>query len=277
MRQLRKCTSSRLMTGTPGCLPDMNRIKGAIVCKKGVKLPSPLTADELEKLAHANEAERIYGIFEFVEFAKEGGEPQTSTVGYGSEEVTGFSARKDTFTMKRYNPVLHASITECANHEFDVYYFDEDGKLFGQDDGTDILAGIAMSGIYSNTTQYNTSSNKPEMTVTFCYENAKIADINWDFIKLDFNPGKLTLGLVPVKLEKDAAGYKLFEVKGGYDLTPIYGPLFAEGGSNLIEGSTSAVGYDEVTETLTISASGDVKLKSPSVLFAAKIKGIEQV
>lgn len=277
MRQLRKCTSSELNSGAPKCLPDMNKIKGAIVCRKGTKLPSPLTPDELEKLAHADGGERIYGIFNFVEFAKEGGEVQTSTTGYGPEEVTGFSARKDTFTMQKYNPVLHASITQCANQPYDVYYFDDEYKLFGQNDGTDVMAGIPMSGIYSNLTPYNTSSNKPEMTITFCYEDAKQADIDWDMVKLNFNPGKLILGLVPVKLEKSDNGYKIFEDKGGYDLTSELGPVIAEVGQAVIKGTSSAVSYDADKDVLTITGSGEIGLKAPSVLYESGIKGVVAV
>lgn len=277
MRQLRKCTSSNLSAGIPTCLPDMNKVKGAVVCQKGTKLPANLTADELEKLAHADLASRIYGIFTFVEFAREGGEVQTATNGYGPEEVTGLSARKDTFTLGKYNPVLHASVIKCHNKPFDVYYFDEDKKLFGVNDGTDLLAGIPMSGIYSNATEYNTSSAKPEMTVTFCYEDAKDAAINWDFTLLDFNPAKLILGLVPVKLEKTDAGYKLYEVKGGYDLTPEYGLLIAEAGAAVINGSSSAVSYNDATETLTVTGSEPISLKAPSVLYDNDIKGIEAI
>lgn len=277
MRQLRKCTSSQLSTGAPKCLPDMNKIKGAIVCRKGTKLPAKLSAEELERLTHADRAERIYGIFTFVEYAKEGGEVQTSTTGYGPEEVTGFSARKDTFTLQKYNPVLHASVTQCANQEYDVYYWDEDGKLYGQNDGTETLAGIAMSGIYTNLTQYNTSSNKPEMTVTFCYEDAKNADIDWDFLKLDFNPGRLTLGLVPVKFEKGDGGYKLYEVKGGYDLTAEFGPVIVEAAEAVLTGTPSAVSYDADKDVIALTADGEVKLKEPSVLYANDIKGIEAV
>lgn len=276
MRQLRKCTSSRLYSGAPKCLPDMNRVKGAIVCEKGYKLPAGITAAKLEEQAHADN-NRIIGIFPFVEYAKEGGEVQTSTTGYGPEEVTGLSARKDTFTLGKYNPILHASILQALNQECDVYFYDEEYKLFGQKDGSDALAGTPMTGIYSNLTTFNTSSNKPEMTVTFCYEDAKEAAINFAFVKLDFNPGKLVLGLVPVKFEKADKGYKIYDEVSGYDYTSEYGPLIAEAGQTVLEGTSSAVTYNATDDVLTITGNGTVTLKKASVLYTSGIKGIEAV
>lgn len=277
MRKLRTCTSSQLYTGTPKCLPNMNQVKGAIVCRKGTKLPAGITADELEKKAHAELSERIYGIMTFVEYAKEGGEVQTSTTGYGPEEVTGLSARKDTFTLGKFNPVVHASLTKLPNEPFDVYYFDSEKKLFGQNDGTDVLAGIPMSGIYSNASEYDTSSSKAEHTVTFCYDDAREAVINFDYEQLDFNPAKLTLGLVPVKFEKTTDGYKLYEVKGGLDRTSEYGPLIAEAGQTVLNGTSSAVSYDADKDVITITGNSDVTLKTPDVLYESGIKGIEAV
>lgn len=260
----------------------MNKIKGAILCKPGFRIPgNSLTLEKLEVMAHADPNERIYGILPFVEFAREGGEAQTSAVGYGPEEVTGYSQRKDTFTLGKFNPVLHASILKCPNEPFEVYYFDEDLKLFGVKDDNDDLAGIPLTGVYSNATEYNTSSNKPEMTVTFCYEDAKQTAINWDFIQLDFNPAKATLGLIPVILEKvngtGEPSYKLYEEKGGYDLTPIYGPLIAENAEKALSGASSAVSYNDANEVLTITSSGKVTLAKPSVLYDLSIKGIEQI
>lgn len=277
MRQLRDCTSSELHTGAPKCLPDMNKVKGAVVCERGTKLPFPLKADELEKLAHADVGDRICGVFTFVEYAKEGGEVQTSTTGYGPEEVTGFSARKDNYTMQKYNPVLHSSLSQSPNKPFDVYFFDDENKLFGLNDGTDLLAGIPMSGIYSNLTQYNTSSNKPQMNVFFCYEDAKNAEVNWDFVQLDFNPARLILGLVPVKFEKDKDGYKIYEAKGGYDLTAELGPAIAASSEAVFKGTVSAATYNEEKNVIVVTGDEPVSLKAPSVLYANDIKGIVQV
>lgn len=280
MRQLRKCTSSQLNTGVSKCPVDFGKMKGAILVEPGTKLPAKLTATELEKLAHANRPERIYGILTFVEYAKNGGEMQTAANGYGPEERTGLSARKDTFTMNKFYPELYSSLTKCSK-EWDVYFFNEDNMLFGVNDGTDILAGFSMADVYADATEFATSSAKPTMTVTFSHSNPKDAAENFDFIQLDFDPRKLTLGLTAVKLEKadDANKYKLFEAIGGNDITSSYGAVLANVGSAVLNGATSAVSYDEASDTLTISATsgGTISLKSPSVLYDNDIKGIEQV
>ena len=281
MRKLRTCSTAQLNTGVSKCAPDFGKVKGAILVKPGTKLPAELTADELERLVHADRPERIYGIITFVEYAKEGGEVQTSAVGYGPEEVTGLSARKDTFTLDKYYPELYSALTRCLNQAWDVYYFDENNNLYGLNDGTDVLAGIPMSGIYSDATNYETSSDKPSMTVTFCYEDPKDATINFDYTKLDFKPGRLTLGLVPVCLEKVTDNeYKLYEKVGANDVTAEYGPLLAEAGAEVVVGATTAVSYNASTQTLTIAMGGKegmAMLAAPSVLYAKDIKGIEQV
>lgn len=280
MRQLRKCTSSQLNTGVSKCPVDFGKMKGAILVEPGTKLPAKLIATELEKLAHANRPERVYGIMTFVEYAKNGGEMQTAANGYGPEERTGLSARKDAFTMNKFYPELYSSLTKCSK-EWDVYFFNEDNMLFGVNDGTDILAGFSMADVYADATEFATSSAKPTMTVTFSHANPKDSAENFDFIQLDFDPRKLTLGLTAVKLEKadDANKYKLFEAIGGNDITSSYGAVLANVGSAVLNGATSAVSYDEASDTLTISATsgGTISLKSPSVLYDNDIKGIEQV
>lgn len=281
MRKLRKCNAAQLNTGVSKCSPDFGKMKGAIIVERNTKLPADLTADALEKLAHANRPDRIHGIVGFVEYAKNGGEVQTAANGYAGEEVTGISARKDTYTLNKFYPELHASLTKCHNKEWDVYFFDEDNVMYGLNDGTGLLAGVPMATVYSDATPHPTSSAKATMTVTFSFADAKKAITNFDYASLDFDPQKLVLGLTPVKLEKEATGngYKLYEEIGGNDVTSIYGPLIAASGNTVISGATTAVTYDEDADTLTIAASdnAEVKLKSPAVLYENGITGIEQV
>lgn len=279
MTKLRKCVSAQFNTGDSKCLPDFEKMKGAILVEPGTKLPEDLTAEKLEKLAHANRPGRIYGLMTFVEYAKNGGEMQTSANGYGPEESTGISARKDTFNLDRFKPALHAALTRCRNKRWEVYFFDAGCILYGINDGTGILAGFPMSTVYSDATPHPTSSAKSAMSVTFAYEDAEQAAIDFDYEQLDFNPSKLTLGLTQVNLKKfGAGGYKLYETLGGNDLTSIYGPLLVTAATTVINGAT-AVTYDDASESLTITASDgtNVSLKAPSVLYEHDIKGIEQV
>lgn len=280
MRNLRKCNTGHLNTGISKCPVDFARMKGAIIVPYGSKLPANLSVEALTKQAHADEAERIYGIVGFCEFAQEGGEAQTGAVGYGGLQVTGYSDRADTYTLDKNYPELHASLTKCAGNKFGAYYFDEKNMLYGLNDGTDELAPFPMNTIHSNATPYSTSGSKSTMTVKFCHEDSRAAIENADYVQLDFNPQRATLGLTGVKLIKvsDSGNeYKLIEAVGGYDLTSIFGPLMADN-ANVINGVT-AVTYDEDKEALTLTVTGGATpaLKAPQLLLEAGISGIEQV
>lgn len=280
MRNLRKCNTGHLNTGISKCPVDFARMKGAIIVPYGSKLPANLSVEALTKQAHADEAERIYGIVGFCEFAQEGGEAQTGAVGYGGLQVTGYSDRADTYTLDKNYPELHASLTKCAGNKFGAYYFDEKNMLYGLNDGTDELAPFPMNTIHSNATPYSTSGSKSTMTVKFCHEDSRAAIENADYVQLDFNPQRATLGLTGVKLIKvsDSGNeYKLIEAVGGFDLTSIFGPLMADN-ANVINGVT-AVTYDEDKEALTLTVTGSATpaLKAPKLLLEAGISGIEQV
>lgn len=280
MRNLRKCNTGHLNTGISKCPVDFARMKGAIIVPYGSKLPANLSVEALTKQAHADEAERIYGIVGFCEFAQEGGEAQTGAVGYGGLQVTGYSDRADTYTLDKNYPELHASLTKCAGNKFGAYYFDEKNMLYGLNDGTDELAPFPMNTIHSNATPYSTSGSKSTMTVKFCHEDSRAAIENADYIQLDFNPMRATLGLTGVKLIKvgdTGNDYKLIEAVGGYDLTSIFGPLMADN-TNVISGAT-AVAYDTDKDVLTLTVTGSATpaLKAPKLLLEAGISGIEQV
>lgn len=282
MRPIRTCDDSHLNTGISKCPVDFARMKGAIIVPYGTKLPAELSVDELSELAHADVSERIYGITGFCEYAAEGGEAQTGSVGYGGLRVTGYSDRADTYTLDKNYPELHASLTKASGKQFGAYYFDEKNFLYGLTDGTDTLAPFPMNTIHSNATPYSTSSSKSTMTVKFCHEDARAAIEKADFVKLDFNPQRAILGLVEVKLVKvsdEGNDYKVIEKVGGYDLTPDLGELIAAATANVIEGAT-AVEYKAATQTLTLTtttSSGEPRLKAPDALYTAGIKGIEQL
>lgn len=279
MRKLRTCDSAHLNTGISKCPPNFGKKKMAIIVPYGTKLPADLDADKLEELAHAALASRIYGVGTFTEYAKNGGEAQTSTDGYGPEEVTGYSPLKETYNLK-YAPEVHAAFVRAKGSKWGVYFVDEDLMLYGENDGTDTLAPFPMANIYTDVTPSPTSSAKASMTITFSYEDTEKAYENYDFVKLDFNPMKLVLGLIGILLEKVGTSgdkYKIVEKVGGYDATEIYGPLLATAGATVLEGATAAAAYNEADKTLTITGSASARLKDPATLFEKGIKGIEQV
>ena len=283
MKKLRDCASGSMNTGTSKCPIDFAKIIGAIIVSYGYKLPADLTADQLEELAHADSNDRIYGIVRFVEYAKNGGEAQTATNGYGPEEFNGFSARKDTYTLNRFSPELNSNLIRNAHLSKGVYFFDESNFLYGLDDGTDTLAPFPVSSIYSDVTPHPTSSAKSAMTVTFCFEDVKQAYVDFDYVKLDFNPAKLTLGLVDVVIAKvgdKGSEYKIYEKVGRFDVTGIYGPLLATAGEKCFaNNTTTAVTYNTEAKTLTIALAdgAEARLKSPAVLYKNGSTGIEQV
>lgn len=281
MRKIRTCTGTNLNTGVSKCRLDPEKVKGAILVHRGVKLPADFAVDKAKELCHADRPSRIYPILPFVEFAKEGGEWQVSANGYGPSQGTGISALTYTFTLDKYYPELNASLTKTANTAWDVYFYDEKKVLYGINDGTDLLAGIPMSTVYSTATPHPTSSAAATMTVSFAFEDARSYFENPDMVELDFFPGNALEGLVPVELVKVGSSgndYKLVEKIGGYDLTPTFGKLIADN-ATVVTGGASGITFNADAATLTIATSGSTvpRLKAPSVLYEAGIEGIEQL
>lgn len=281
MRKTRTCTGANLNTGVSKCHLDPEKVKGAILVPHGTKLPAEFTATKAKELCHADRPGRIYPILPFVEYAKNGGEPQVSANGYGPSKMTGISALTYTFTMDKFYPELNASLTKAANKAWDAYFFDEKNVIYGLNDGSDTLAGIPMSTVYSTPTPHPTSSAAATMDVSFAMEDARFYFENMDFVQLDFVISRSLVGLTPVELVKVGSSgndYKLIEKVGGYDLTSTYGPIIKEN-PTLVGVSSSGVTYNASTETLTISTTGDAvpALAAPSELLDKGIEGIEQV
>lgn len=277
MRKIRTCKSAQMNTGSSACSIDWKKVKGAILAERGTKLPADLTGKVLMELCHADRPGRIYPIFPFLEYAKNGGEPQVNAIGYGASEYNGLNAQTDTFTLKKFDEMLNAQLLKCANKGWDVYFWNQDNILIGYNDGTEILAGIPMSSVYPNSTLFPTSSAKSAMTVSFAHEDAEDSHLNFDYVQLDFNPKNFLKGLVDVVLEKTDAenAYKIIEVVGGYDRTEEFGNLVADAATEVLNNVTSASYADGI---ITIVPKGDSvpTLKSSSVLFKNEIKGIEQ-
>ena len=279
MRKIRNCASAQMATGVSKCQFDFGKLKGAIIVERGKKLPADLTAEKLEEACHADRPDRVYPIFTFVEYAKNGGEPQVGATGYGPQGVTGVNARTDALTMDKFYEALNASLLKTMNTPYDVYFWDDKKMLYGCNDGTDVLAGIPMSTIYPTVTDHPTSSAKSTMVVNFCHEDAQASMENYDYIQLNFDPKNFAVGLVAVELVAvDGSKYKLIESIGGYDRTAEFGSLIASGATTVLGNVTSAT-YNAEDDTLSIVTkdSGVPYLKAPSALYEAGIKGIEQV
>ena len=274
MRKTRICDSAEMNTGGSACSVDWGKIKGAIIVEHGKKLPADLTPEKLAELCHADRPERIYPVLTFVEYAKSGGEAQVSAVGYGPNQYNGLNAQTDTFTLGRFDEMLNAELLRCANKQWDVYYWDSNKMLIGYNDGTDILAGIPMSAIYPSSTPFSTSGAKSTMTVNFAHFDAEDSQLNFDYVKLDFNPGNVIKGLTEVMLvEKTSGKYKIVECIGGYDRTAEFADALSTGAAEVFTGVTSA-SYENGLITIT-PGEGEISVKQPSVLYTNDIKWVE--
>lgn len=278
MRKLRTCKGAQFNTGGSACKIDWEKVIGAIMVEPGTKLPSDLTREKLSELCHADRPGRIYPIFPFYEYAKNGGEPQVNALGYGGSQYNGLNAQTDTFTMAQFDEVLNSQLLKGAKKGWEVYFWNKDNLLIGYNDGTDILAGIPMSAVYPTVTQYPTSGAKSTMTVSFCHEDAEDSQLNFDYIPLGFNPKHSLIALTGVVFEKTESenAYKIYEDIGGYDRTEEFGSLIADGAVEVLNNVTSAT-YANGLIIIVPKDNGLPSLKVPSVLYEKGIKGIEQV
>ena len=278
MRPTRNCPQGQPNTGISGCPIDFKYIVAAILVTKGTKLPAAFDADDLLGLCHEDRPSRIMPIKPFVEYAKSGGEAQASAVGYGPTQFSGLSQQTDTFSLAKYIPELHANILKAVNVEFGVYYVDKDNNIIGVNDGTDLLAPIAVT-LVPNATFFKTSSGQSVQTVGFAYVDTEYVHRNFDFFNAGFEVLPALKGLVEVEIVATGTTgkYKLVEHVGGYDRTAEFGALIAADADAVING-VSAGSYEAATESLqlTVSAGATPTLKSPKVLAAAGIEGIIQ-
>lgn len=278
MRPTRNCSRASLDTGVSKCPLDLAKIVAAVVVEQGTTFPANATASSIEQACHADSPNRLMPIKTFVEYAKDGGEPNVSAVGYGGNQVTNIGARTDTFTLDHFDPALAASLSKAMNVKFDVFYIDENNVVYGRRSG-DNLKGFPITTLYPVVTPHPTSSNPATLQVAFAFENARDAIEEFDYIELDFDIVDSLMGLTPVTLAATATTnkYKLLETVGGYDVTAKYGSALATAASTAMVGVSTAT-YDSATETLTITlASGATApaLAAPSALYTAGVKGIK--
>lgn len=264
--------SATFNTGNSVCPLDPGKVKAIILVLQGHKLPSELTAENLEKFCHADRPDRIFPIKTIVEYAPSGGEAQTAAVGYGPNKVTGYSARTDVWTLENFDASLQANIASAKNVAFDAYFVDENNVIYGQKDDTDELAGIPLSGIYPGGQPWDSSGTDANLTVATMFKDWEKYLKNADIVQADFDVVDALRGLVYVDLVSVTGGYKIVEHFGGLDITSYYGALLVENADTALPDATGVTYKDGV-----ITATGtDIALASPAVLQAAGILGIEQ-
>lgn len=258
-------------SGSSVCLFDPGKVKAIILTIHGYKLPATLTRESLEKACHADRPGRIFPIKTIAEYAPSGGEAQTQTTGYGPTKITGYSAKSDTWTLEDYDVNLKANLASAKSVAFDAYFVDENNVIYGIDDGTSVLAGIPMSGVYPGGQDWDSSGTEANLTVTTLFKDYERYMKTAGIKECDFDVVDALRGLVYVDFMTVEAGkYKLVEHFGRLDITEYYGDLLVENSTAAMPGAT-AVTYSGGV----ISATGTPKLASPSVLQANGIVGIE--
>ena len=278
MSRIRTCAGNSFFTGKSVCEIDYDKIKSLILMKHGVKLTYDTLA-HLRAACHADLPNRAYGFPTIINWEPNGGEAQTSQVGYGPTYYNGMSARNDALTLDKFRHYLRAEILKNVEETFDMYLIDKANNLYGLNDGTDTLAGIPVT-IYPSGNDHPGASDKESLVVNVVYEDVEEYMINLDVVPLDYRANTAVYGLMPVTLEKQGTegnNYKVIEFYGKGDATAKYGALIAEEVSNVITGATAAT-YDSTNNYITFTLSSGVTaptLKKASVLETNGIYGIE--
>lgn len=273
---IRECGStSGFNTGMSYCPLQPDKVAGVILVIHGKKLPKELTAEALEEACHADYPDRIYPITGFSEYAVSGGEPNTTENGYAGSEITGYSARTDTFTLRKFNLALQANLVANKDTLFDMYVFDKNNVIYGEDDGTDELAGFALSGVYPTGQAYDSSGQKAYLAFNAMYSDTEKMMKNMSVKQAGVNLENVLKGLNYVEFVKMTSSentYKLVDHYDRTDLTAYYGSILSEKASTVVSGA-SALKYSNGALTAT---GGAPVLKSPSILQANRVIGIEQ-
>lgn len=278
MSRIRSCASNSFFTGKSVCEIDYDKIKYLLLTKHGVKLQYD-TLDNLRAMCHADLPNRAYGFPQIVNWEPNGGEVQTSQVGYGPNVYNGVSARTDAFTVDKFRHYLRAEILKNVDEEFDMYLIDAKNNLYGLNDDTDELAGIPVT-IYPSGNDHPGASDKASLAVNVSYVDVEEYMMKLDVVHLDYAARSAVYGLMPVTLEKVGStgnNYKLVEYYGKGDATAKFGELISDNVASVLNGATAAT-YDATNKYITVTLTSDSTaptLKAASVLEANGIYGIE--
>lgn len=278
MSRIRSCASNSFFTGKSVCEIDYDKIKYLLLTKHGVKLQYD-TLDNLRAMCHADLPNRAYGFPQIVNWEPNGGEVQTSQVGYGPNVYNGVSARTDAFTVDKFRHYLRAEILKNVDEEFDMYIIDAKNNLYGLNDGTDTLAGVPVT-IYPSGNDHPGASDKASLAVNVSYVDVEEYMMKLDVVPLDYAARSAVYGLMPVTLEKVGStgnNYKLVEYYGKGDATAKFGELISDNVASVLNGATAAT-YDATNNYITVTLASDSTaptLKAASVLEANGIYGIE--
>jgi len=276
MSRIRTCASNNFFTGQSVCEIDYDKIKSVILMKHGVKL-TYTSAETIRTACHADAPNRAYGFPVIINWEPNGGEAQTSQVGYGPTYYNGMSARNDALTLDKFRHYIRASILKNVEETFDMYIIDKMNNIYGLNDGTDTLAGIPVT-IYPSGNDHPGASDKESLVLNVVYEDVEEYMMNLDVVHVDFRVSPAVYGLMPCTLEETttSGAYKLVEYYGKGDATAKYGTALATAAATAMNNVTAAT-YNATSNVLelTVSSGQTPSLKAASALCGAGIYGIE--
>ena len=156
-----------------------------------------------------------------------------------------------------------------------MYVFDKNNVIYGEDDGTDELAGFDLSGVYPTGQTYDSSGQKAYLAFNAMYSDTEKMMKNMSVKQSGVNLENVLKGLNYVEFVKMTSPentYKLVDHYDRTDLTAYYGAVLSEKASTVVSGA-SALEYSNGVLTAT---GGVPVLKSPSILQTNGVIGIEQ-
>lgn len=275
MKKYRDCGSETFNTGSSKCpfVPDY--VKVIVLTPEDMVINDDEFETRIEEMIHADRPGRIYPIGQVAEYAPSGGEAQTSQQGYGPSQITSYSELIEVWTMENFDEGLLANLMKLKNQRMRALFIDKNNVVYGQSDTDATIKGYLISSIYPSSVQrYKTSGDNASMAVSLVYDDVEKAWLETKSLQSDVDLVEKAKGLVWVDVEKtesSGTSYRVVEHYGKYNLTTVYGSLLAKSD---VWNNASAVEY--VNGVLNITSTGTPSLKSPSALFEAGVKGIEQ-
>ena len=275
MKKYRDCGSETFNTGSSKCpfVPDY--VKVIVLTPEDMVINDDEFETRIEEMIHADRPGRIYPIGQVAEYAPSGGEAQTSQQGYGPSQITSYSELIEVWTMENFDEGLLANLMKLKNQRMRALFIDKNNVVYGQSDTDATIKGYLISSIYPSSVQrYKTSGDNASMAVSLVYDDVEKAWLETKSLQADVDLVEKAKGLVWVDVEKtesSGTSYRVVEHYGKYNLTTVYGSLLAKSD---VWNNASAVEY--VNGVLNITSTETPSLKSPSALFEAGVKGIEQ-
>lgn len=275
MKEFITCGSTNVNTGISPCRIDPAYIDVIILTDYMTQIPIENFEEELEKLIHADRPNRVYPIPDVAEYAPSGNEGQTSAVGYGPSEFSGYSALSETWSLSFRDEGLYINLQQLKSSRMRAIFVDRDNRVYAIKGDEGKIMGYELSNIFPQGQRFKSSGSNPTLDVILNYKNYSREAEKAIVKQAETDIAEKAVGLIWVELVKKDAGYKLRTKVEQLDVTNRYGKLLeaTEAWNNV-----TAVTYDADTDYLVLTAEADKtpSLKSPSKLYELGIKNIEE-